>query len=198
MAAQPLDQGVLPQLQHGEIVRDVLEYVPAGTLNADGGPEFTEVTHPLVVVLTPACDLLSDFRERDEVGKSPNPEEGKVNGGVLPNVLCCDLLRFEEIRWPYPFNRGTWGRVVENRDERYLLVPAKHIRHYGHEYDHPDLYLDFKRVFSVPTDFLYAQLIRGMAGSCGEIPEPWVNHLVQRCYRFLSRVCLPDPSDPRA
>ena len=198
MAAQTLDQGVLPPLRHGQIVCGVLEYVPTGTLNANGGPTFTEVKHDLVIVLTPECDLLSDFIQRDEVGKSPKPEEGKVNSGVLSHVQCCDLLPLGDIRWPYPFNRGTWDRVHENRDERYLRVPAEDIRHYGHDYDHPDLYLDFKRVLSVPTDYLYAHLNQGKVGICGRIPEPWLSHLVQRCYGFQSRVCLPDPSDTRA
>ena len=198
MADPPPEQVALLQVRHGEIVRDVVEYVPTGTLNANGGPAFNEVTHPLVVVLTPACDLLSDLHERDELGKSPEPEEGKVNSRILSHIQCCDLLLIDEIRWPYSFVRGIWNRVHENRDERYLRVPAQDIRHHDYPFDHPDLYLDFKRVFSVPSDFLYSQLHQGTVVSCGEIPEPWLRNVVQRCYQFQSRVCLPDPADPRA
>jgi hypothetical protein len=197
MPAEPPSQDVLPQLHHGEIVRNVVEFVPTGTVDADGDPEVIKVSHSLVVLITPECDLLSDYRERDTAGKSPNPEEGKLNGRVLPHAQCCDLLLYDEIRWPYPFNPGTWKRVAELRDERYHRVPADDIRYYGHQFVHPELYLDFKRVFSVPTDYLYAQLSQGTVGSCGGIPEPWINHLVQRCYQFQSRVCVPDPSDTR-
>ena len=197
MATEPQEWAVLARLQNGDILRNVVEFVPTGLVDDDGNPEVKEEVHPLVVVLTPECDLLGDFSERDQAGKSPNPEEGKVNSKVLRHVQCCDLLRYDEIRWPYTFNKGTWNRVVEDRDERYYLVPADNIRSYDHKYDHTDLYLDFKRVFGVPTDYLYVKLSQGDVERCDRIPEPWVNLVVQRCFRFQSRICVPDPSDPR-
>ena len=179
------------RLKHGEVLRNVVEFVSTG--EGDGIPNIVGVTHDLVIVLTPECDLVSDYGDRNETGASSVPEDGKLNRKTLPRVQCCDLFLYSQIREPYEFTNRPWTLVKDNRDERYHRVPSEDIPNF----DQPELFLDFRRLISVPTGYLYGKLRDGSIERCGTIPSPWINHLVQRCYRFQSRVCVPDPSDPR-
>ena len=181
------------RLLQGEILRGVVEYLPTGVEDEEGTPEIAGVTHSLMVVLTPACDLVSDYRERTKLWPTGEAIGDGLNPKLLPYVQCCDLFLFDEIRDPYGFNNGTWRPVPRNRDERYHRVPPEGIDNAVH----PELFLDFKRIISVTTEFLYLKLSDRSIERCGEIQEPWINQLVQRCYGYQARVCVPDPSDPR-
>jgi hypothetical protein len=181
------------RLFHGEILRNVVEYVPTGLMDADGAPEIGAVLHPLVVVLTPACDLVSDYEERDELASGADAAGNALNSKLLPHIQCCDLFLDSEFRGPFGFNSRSWSLVKENRDVRFHRVPAEDID----GLNHPDLFLDFKRIISVPTEYLYRKLNDNSAERCGEIPPPWMSQLLQRCYGFQGRVCVPDPSDLR-
>ena len=181
------------RLLQGEILRNVVEYVPTGALDDEGTPEIAGVVHPLMVVLTAACDLVSDYEERGKPSPSGRAAEGGLNPKMLPHIQCCDLFLFSEIRDPFGFNSGTWRPVTRNRDERYHRVPIEGIDNF----DHPDLFLDFRRIISVPTGHLYLKLSDGSIERCGEIREPWIYQLVQRCFGYQARVCVPDPYDIR-
>ena len=181
------------RLLQGEILRNVVEYLPTGAVDDEGNTEILGVVHPLIVVLTPACDLVSDYEERGKLAPSVGTAQGGLNPKLLPHTQCCDLFLSDEIRYPFGFNSGTWRVATRNRDERYHRVPAEGIDNF----DHPDLFLDFKRIISVPTEHLYLKLSDGSIERCGEVREPWLYQLVQRCYGYQARVCLPDPSDLR-
>jgi hypothetical protein len=189
-----LDVPALPtRLLQGEILLNVVEYVPTGVVYDDGSPEIKGVLHPRLVVLTPACDLVSDYGERIKLAANGETAGTELNPKMLPHIQCCDLFLLDEIRYPYGFNHKTWSPVPGNRDERYHKVPVGDMD----DLDHPDLYLDFKRIISLPTDYLYFKLNDGSTERRGVIPEPWINQLVQRCFGFQARVCVPDLSDPR-
>ena len=184
-------------LRHGEIIRDLLEYVPTGEINSAGDPDVHEVKHPLMVVLSPECDLVSDYDQRAGAGWSEAGAKDVLNPKVLPHVQCCDLFVGSEIRtpdWnPYDFRTDLWRAVKGNQQDRYHWIPAEGID----ELDQPDLFLDFKRIISVPTGYLYRMVAGGSVGRCGRIPPLWISRLVQRCYAFQGRICLPDPADTR-
>ena len=180
------------RLQHGEILGNPVEFV-AAQLDDDGTPIVDGVVHELVVVLTPECDLVSDYETRDEAGVGAKPTDGKLSRNELPHVLCCDLFVGTEVREPYGFTTRPWSTVKDNRDDRYHWIPTHHID----GLNLPELFLDFKRVLSLSTEHLYRSIINGSVQRRGVIPPPWITRLVQRCYGFQGRVCLPDPYDPR-
>ena len=180
------------RLQHGEILSNAVEFV-ATRLSDDGAPVVDGVVHDLVVVLTPDCDLVSDYETRDEAGVGPKSVDGKLRRNELPHILSCDLFIGADVKNTYGFTSKPWATVRDNRDERYHWIPTGDID----ELDLPELFLDFKRVLSLPTEHLYRSVINGSVERRGVIPAPWITRLVQRCYGFQGRVCLPDPSDPR-
>jgi hypothetical protein len=67
----------------------------------------------------------------------------------------------------------------------------------GRSDDSSPLYLDFKRVLSISTAYLYQMLKTGDIELSEIIKPPWIHQLVQRCYGFQARVCVPDPTDTR-
>lgn len=180
------------RLQHGEILSNTVEFV-AARLDDDGTPVTEGVVHELVVVLTPECDLVSDYETRDKDGVGPKPVDGKLSRKELPHVLCCDLFIGSEIKDSYGFTSNPWSTVRNNRDERYHWIPTGDIDGLNLS----ELFLDFKRVISLPTEHLYRSILNGSVKRLGVIPSPYIIRLVQRCYGFQGRVCLPDPSDPR-
>lgn len=180
------------RLQHGEILSNAVEFV-ATRLDDDGTPVTEGVVHDLVVVLTPECDLVSDYETRDEAGLGPQPIDGKLSIKELPRVLCCDLFVGASVKETYGFTSRPWSTIRDNRDDRYHWIPTGDVE----GLDLPELFLDFKRVLSLSTEHLYRSVLNGSTQRCGVIPPPWITRLVQRCYGFQGRVCLPDPSDPR-
>lgn len=179
-------------MQQGLILRNVEEYVPTGQHGPSGTTQVEIINHPLVVVMSPECDLVSDYENRtfdasaDLLAEQANPQ-------LLQHIQCCDLFAQDQIRDPHGLNRHHWNFVNSNRHPRYHRVMPELI---GRPDNNP-LYLDFKRVVSVSTRYLYASLIAGGVQRDSTIAQPWIDELVQRCYHFQSRVCVPDPRDTR-
>ena len=55
-----------------------------------------------------------------------------------------------------------------------------------------EFFLDFKRVFTVSNEFIYAATEQGLMMRHGCLDQPWVQHLTHRFTFFLGRVGLPD------
>ncbi len=181
------------RLRQGQILRNLYEYVPTGPATADGIAEVTMVQHPLLVVISPECDLVSDYeaRNRDSSSTSGQPQS---NSNLLEHIQCCKLFEEGDIRRPHGINSAAWSFVKSNRLERYHMIPPNIP---GRAEDSSPLYLDFKRILSIPTAYLY-QILKAGNIVLGEIIEPpWIHQLVHRCYGFQSRVCVPDPTDTR-
>jgi hypothetical protein len=178
------------RLRQGEILSGLTEYVPKAMDDSAGAVRLTIVGHPLVLVLSPECDLVSDAASRKPRGSASQNIEARQSN-VLRHLQFADLFVENEVR--NRFNSKSWPLVRENRDERYHRVPSDEIENFNH----PPLYLDFKRIFSASTEYLYAVLEEGTIGREGVVPSLWINQLVQRCYVFNGRICVPDANDPR-
>ena len=181
------------RLRQGQILRNLYEYVPTGQTRSDGTAQVTTVIHPLLVVISPECDLVSDYESRNAIssGASGQPQ---ASSNFLEHIQCCKLFEESAIRGASGMNSAAWSFVRSNRHERYHMI-ASNIP--GRLDDLGPLYLDFKRVLSISTAYLY-QLLNAGDMELGEIIEPpWIHQLVQRCYGFQSRVCVPDPNDMR-
>lgn len=139
-------------------------------------PWSERVTHPFSIILTPECDLEWDFQLRQ------NPEESENKR--VSHLLLCDLEdRFQIEKDLRIRNQRDFERASSYREERWHFLD-------GHESG--PFYIDFKRLFSVPLDFVYAAERLDMIHRRGYLKPPWVQHLTHRFTNFLGRVGLPD------
>ena len=180
------------RLRQGQILRNLYERVPIGQ-EVNGTIAVMKVHHPLLVVISPECDLVSDYEAR-RADPSGALEQSQPNDKLLEHTQCCKLFEKGDIKNTSGINSRVWPFVESNRHERYHMIPPNIP---GRADDSEPLYLDFKRVLSVSTAYLYQMLKEGDIELGEIIKPPWIHQLVDRCYGFQSRVCVPDPTDTR-
>lgn len=127
------------------------------------------------------CDLEWDFKSRRDGSE-----------GTLANILLCEAVTAEELkRYPQTKGHDIWKRIRNNKDERYQFL-----RSVGPDQDSsgkeiPELGIDFKRFFTLPTEEVYRQL-----GSNAKrrvfLVAPYAQHLTSRFFYYHSRVALPE------
>ena len=180
------------RLSQGELLFSIQE--PLLDTGAGTGT-FTIVPHDMCIVLTPDCDLLSDFLYRypDEVRQQKN--ENVKQSNLLNNIILCDAYVKEVVK-PVVGASDLWRRVENNQDSRFQHIPGGPQGPDSGD-SHPDLYVDFKRLFTLPPNSLYESIQDGHITRGGILPNPWVFGLVTRLFEFQGRICLPDPSDDR-
>ena len=125
-AYQPVDQS--GRLAQGEILFGAWEPLPA---NADGqlAPDnatisFTVVRHDKIVVVTPDCDLFSDFfyRFNQDVTAENEREARTRQSHLLSHILCCEVYDQKELKSSIAPGSDIWSRVERNQDERYQHI----------------------------------------------------------------------------
>lgn len=177
-------------LRQGEILADVHEHrveAPAASLSGNDAPKrkshtFTSVKHPLTVVLSPACDLDQHYGFH---------EEGSDKAAfALSHVILLDLYSQSDLRTNPAIVSNIFDRIKKNQDERYHCLPAAEIGSSGQSL--PQLFVDFKRAFSLPIDSLYTALESGLVRRRAIVPPVYVHDLIQRFYSFLARIGVPD------
>ena len=182
------------RLRQGQVLRNLYEFVPTGLTTSDGTAEVTRVQHPMVVIMSPECDLVSDYEARI-ASPAANTGSPQSNGNLLEHIQCCKLFEETDIRQPHRLNSAAWSFVKSNRHERYHMISPGVL---GRPDDASPFYLDFKRVLSVSTAYLYQLVNAGGIELDRIIKPPWIHQLIQRCYGFQARVCVPDPEDRRS
>jgi hypothetical protein len=166
----------------GEILSDIAQVVVIPNSLASGDLQFEEITHPFGVILTQECDLDWDFKAR---------MAGESNSAKLcPNVLFCELFPEEEIR---PKIKGSelWKRIKQNQDERYHTLPQAPTAADLAQAGSPILIADFKQLFAIRTDELYARIAHSITRRT-IIQMPWVQDLSNRAGYYLQRVAIPE------
>lgn len=172
-------------LRQGELLGEIWEYQPEQPpifLSQDSSIQYRSVHHLIAIVMTPDCDLNWDFQARF-------PSETRPSS-LIPHVLLCDVYEAAKVRTSIS-GSDIWKRVQQNQDERYHHFEAALIG------DQPtnqlsDLYLDFKKIFSLSTEKLYLGLHGGSIKRIALIPPIYIHDLIHRFYGFFSRVALPD------
>jgi hypothetical protein len=169
-------------LRQGEIVSDVIQVrLMIESLVPGAEPAIAEVRHPLAIIMTQDCDLDWDFKARQS-----NGSEGKR----IPNVLFCEVIGATELRGRQGINSEIWKRISQNKDERYQflqrILPDADAVGKGL----PELGIDFKRYFTVPTEELYHRLIAQAHRRC-RLLSPYLEHLSTRFGYYQFRVALP-------
>ena len=193
--------GITGQLHQGEILFGVQEYQPVHNgerLSQENMQLEGELFDRQVVVVTPECDLVSDFLARQQLEDTfDGPENrGRVEAKLLNHIHLCEIFKKDQIRPLLTPGQKIWERVQNNQDLRYHKVPEGRVNCEETE-ENPELYLDFRRMLSIPSTYLYKSLVSSGVERRGVIPPPWVDSLVDRLFHFQGRVCVPDPNDTR-
>lgn len=174
-------------LRQGELLENVWWHRPlwpASPIPEGTSIEIEPVHHPLVVVIHQDCDLERDYDLRARAqAESREPEAGRL----LPQVLCCDAFTEDEVR--VRAGGVNFARVRDNQVERFHCLPAATIA--GTSESKPEIYLDFRGVFSVFTAGLYLAIQQGTVQRCAVVPAIFLQDLTHRVFGFLSRVALP-------
>ena len=168
-------------LAHGEILFNLLELavVPSDveTLhNEKKSPQVIRRTHPFALIISQECDLDWDWKYRTSVEVTRKDEKDERKW--LPYVQFCDMFLKEDVRWKRGFNSALWTRVTSNQDERYLKFEQAQIDNVGDQI--PELFVDFKRVFSMPTDYVYWLISSNYSIRKAIIPDPYIPSHSQR------------------
>ncbi len=183
-------------LRQGEIITNVVGYrISLETLQSpDNGIKVDKRRHPYAIVLTQDCDLNWDYNaQRQIVGENlPNAKEkAKLETKRIPEILLCEVFAATEIRYGEGMLSHIWNQIKINKNDRYqffqLIPPEADLLGEGL----PELAIDFKRYFTIPTDELYWQIKSGNAQRRTFLDSPYLEHLSQRFSSFLSRIALP-------
>ena len=138
-------------------------------------------THNRTIVLSPDCDLEWDYHAR----KDKNNNDTKL----MSHVLLCDLEDEATMRAQRVPSSNIFRIVRQNRDERYHFLRAGKT---GSGSKIPDYYIDFKRMFALPAEYVTNESESGSIKRLGVLRPPWNQHLSHRFTFFLGRVGLPD------
>lgn len=175
---QPSEAGPLRQ---GEIITNLRQsYLQLASLGLDK-PIIQHYQHPYAIVATQDCDLDQDYKARNEQAGADKR---------LPNVLFCQMITATELRGSAGLNSTIWTQVKINKHERYhffqRITPEQDTLQQGL----PELSVDFKRYFTVPTDEVYERLKAEAQRRC-RLVSPYLEHFSTRFAHYQSRVALP-------
>lgn len=165
---------------------DILSEVVALHISLDSiessNPDVVLERHPFAIVLSQDCDLEQQF---DQLNK------GEVDRLSLPNTLFCEAVELGKLRSALPPGSDIWKRVKQNKDERYQCLEQVAAEFDSRGDGVPELGIDFKRVFTVPTDELRERLRRGTVIRRASLLPIYARHFLGRFISYHSRVGLP-------
>ncbi|MDZ4657709.1 MAG: hypothetical protein SH868_09060 [Bythopirellula sp.] len=140
-----------------------------------------ELIHPFAVVMSQDCDLEWDFKAR----QSTKPDRAQK---FLSNVLFCEVAEAANLKAQN--KNKSWTRIAENNDPRFHFLEKCPQTCDLQNLGYADLAIDFKKFFTVPTEYLYFQLASN-AQRRAVLRQPYKVHLSSRFYFFQIRIGLP-------
>ncbi|HSB11889.1 MAG TPA: hypothetical protein VLM38_20555 [Blastocatellia bacterium] len=169
-------------LRQGEILTDIVQV----KLQLDSLTEETafidSVNHPYAIIVSQDCDLIQDFGARNNAGVSSDK--------LLPSVLFCEVVTAEELRGREGIKSDIWKRIRANKDERYQFLEKVQPQDDACDVGLPELGIDFKRYFSLPTEEVYYRLDLDTKRRC-RLVTPYAEHVSSRFCYYLVRIALP-------
>jgi len=167
------------ELRQSEIITNLVQftYEPVST-------DAFENRHLYAIVLTQDCDLLWDYRSRQ------NGTRRDLNG-----VLLYELEPTPDIRVKLAGGDILKG-IRRHADPRYHLLEAVPPDLDCLAHGLPELIIDFKRCYTMPADEIYRQcgLQDGAKRRC-RLDTLYREHLQTRAAFYLQRVALPEDRD---
>ena len=169
----------------GDIFRS-FTYVRWAKLNtSSGNVDIDEIKIPFFVVLTQACDLKQDFQDRSK-------KESEKRDKYIESVLVCPAYIATSVKTgshlkelkiqSESYNRDRWKIIEKNNNPRYHFLkenPSLKI---------PNLVIDFKQYYTIPTQILYELFEDHYLGALQDL---FKEDLSQRFASYLSRIGLP-------
>ena len=152
-------------------------------------PVLEEIRHPYAIVITQDCDLEQDFRAR-KAASAETTTEKSMSDKLIPNVLLLEAISVIELLGKVS-GKDIRKRIGNNKDERYQVLQKVEPTDDAEGVGVPALGVDFKRMFTVPTDELYLQL-GSNAKRRSYLASPYLEHLAKRFADFQGRVALPE------
>jgi hypothetical protein len=178
-------------LRQGEILTNLMQICLAPDSIEQSEPLVNPINHPFVIILTQDCDLDWDHRARN--GASPEDK-------LIPNILFCEMTTAESLKGRADIKSDFWKRIRINKDERYQFLQKVDPGQDALGQGLPELGIDFKRYFTIPTEEVYHRLRMAETKRRCRLISPYLEHLSTRFCYFQFRVALPEEhfSEPLA
>jgi hypothetical protein len=141
--------------------------------------KFVSIQHPYAVILSQGCDLESDHRLR-----SASKE------GNLLSILFCAAYPADD--YCKTIKSEVAERIVKDDHKRYLFLEACGATSDRTNEGVPELVLDFKHYFGLPTDQVYHGIESGSMARRFTLVSPYLEHLSHSFSFYFSRIGLPD------
>ena len=180
-------------LRQGEIITGLVQTRLA--LDTLGSQELAidQITHPFSIVLSQDCDLLHDWGGRSVLLQDAGNEQRikEVQQRLLPAVLFAEMTTAETLRGGVS-GSDIWKRIRQNKDERYQFLEGVRGEEEALGKGLPELGIDFKRYFTIPTAEAYRRIQDGVAMRRCRLVSPYLEHLSSRFGFYQSRIALPE------
>lgn len=177
-------------LRQGEILSNLKQFKLNLESLRSGKPLAEPIIHPFAIVITQDCDCEQDFKKRQV--------SDLVSDKIIPSILFCEVVVAEQLRNRDKDNRvkeinsTVWGQVKINKNERYHFLESVPAESDGLSEGLPELTLDFKRYFTIPTEEVYYRLEIKEAQRRCRLVSPYLEHLTSRFNYFQYRIALPE------
>jgi hypothetical protein len=176
-------------LQQGEVLAVVVhQFLDVDRLR-ESDLVINETRHSFVIVASQSCDLEWDHDARRRGGE---PDK------LLPHIMLCEAFRAQEVKDRKNLkgevinNSTLWSPIKKNKDERYHFFQAVPAYEDAAGEGLPELVVDFKRYFSMPTAELYWKLTQE-AKRRTRLRAPYLEHFATRLFQYQARVATPTP-----
>ena len=167
-----------------EIISGLVQSIPQFR---DGEPPAIDlITHPFALVISQDCDLDLDYLARKRT------DAKNADAQSLPNILFCMVVTAEQLKGAAGVDSRVWARVKINKDERYHFFEKVPANCEALSEGLPELGIDFKRYFTIPTDDVYNQSRTGDLKRRCCLLSPYLEHCATRFGFYQSRIALPE------
>lgn len=162
------------RLCQGDVLRDI---------------KFSSAVLNYAVIMSQDCDLELDYKNRQKTGEVSN------NDKFLPTILVCPAYTSEQFfkgehidGWKMrPFiNDKEQEKIIKNNENRYHFLGGES------KLSIPDLVIDFKHFYTIPTEII---LLQSKSSYLATVNELFRERLSQRFSNYLSRFGLPELSE---
>lgn len=185
--------GVDDALRQGEILTNVVELQirleSIGSVESDRVYTAKPNEHPFAVIVSQDCDLEQDFNFRYCCKGNQRHE--------LPSILFCQAQDIDKLRkseaYRSLFTSSTFkGNFKNNNEFRFHFLQEIPPELCAVDQRVPELGIDFKRYFSMPTAEVYHRIKLNHTQRMSVLESPYRDHFSQRFYNFNNRIALPE------
>ena len=189
----PSPADVICALRQGEILSNVVElqFVLDDSIGTTGRLELEAdaIQHPFAIIVSQDCDLEQDFKFRFNYVGNVRHE--------LPSILFCQAGDVDEFKksglYKSLFDSRTFeGDFKKNNAFRFHFIQGIQAEFDACNQGLPELGMDFKRYFSLPTAEVYHRIMLTHTYRRSVLQSPYREHFSYRFYNFNNRIALPE------